>query len=264
VHMSEMADLTIKLSVVIPAYNEEARLGKTLEAVEAWAAARNNLLEVVVVDDGSQDGTLRVAESWAASVPLRANSVLPIVVSAPHRGKGAAVAKGILSAQGAVRVFMDADLAIPMAYVDRVVEEIRRGADVVIGSREMEGSQRRGEPWLRHLMGRLFNRLVAVIAIRGILDTQCGLKGFSADAAEDIFNRVLLYPPDADVIENSRVTAFDIEVLAIARIRDRSIVEIPVEWRHVAVSKVRPLPDAVLMLGEALLVRWNLWRRRYE
>lgn len=253
----------VKLSVVIPAYNEENRLGETLEAVEGWASDGRGIVEVVVVDDGSRDDTLRVAQSWAAGVASRGNSVLPMVVSTIHRGKGSAVAKGILTAKGAVRVFMDADLAIPMGYVDRVVEEIRRGADVVIGSREIAGAQRRGEPWLRHLMGRLFNRIVAVIAIKGIRDTQCGLKGFSADSAEDIFNRVLLYPADADSINNSRVTAFDVEVLAIARVLDKSIVEIPVEWRHVAVSKVRPLQDAVLMFREAMLVRWNLWRRRY-
>ena len=259
VHMST----PVKLSVVIPAYNEENRLGETLEAVEGWASDGRGIVEVVVVDDGSRDDTLRVAQSWAAGVASRGNSVLPMVVSTIHRGKGSAVAKGILTAKGSVRVFMDADLAIPMGYVDRVVEEIRRGADVVIGSREIAGAQRRGEPWLRHLMGRLFNRIVAVIAIKGIRDTQCGLKGFSADSAEDIFNRVLLYPADADSINNSRVTAFDVEVLAIARVLDKSIVEIPVEWRHVAVSKVRPLQDAVLMFREAMLVRWNLWRRRY-
>ena len=112
-------------------------------------------------------------------------------------------------------------------------------------------------------MGRGFNRFVAQLAIGGLRDTQCGLKGFSADAADDIFQRVRLYPPDADIIAESRVTAFDVEILAIARRHSWHIVEIPVDWSHMPVSKVRPLQDAFLMIVDALKVRWNLWWRRY-
>ncbi len=259
--MGELSGDVIKLSIIIPAFNEEMRLEGTLRAVEAWASRAVGVIEIVVVDDGSTDSTRQVVRAWERTV--NEQSVLKVVLQPDHRGKGSAVARGVLQARGAVRVFMDADLAIPLMYVDRIVEEIRRGADVVIGSRELEGSRRRGEPWLRHAMGRGFNRFVAQLAIGGFRDTQCGLKGFSADAADDIFPRVRLYPPDADIIAESRVTAFDVEILAIARRHSWHIVEIPVDWSHMPVSKVRPLQDAFLMIVDALKVRWNLWWRRY-
>ena len=138
--MGELSGDVIKLSIVIPAFNEEARLEATLRAVEAWANHAAGLIEVVVVDDGSTDSTRQVAREWErGEKDQSAQSVLKVVLHPDHRGKGSAVARGVLRARGAVRVFMDADLAIPLMYVDRIVEEIRRGADVVIGSRELEG-----------------------------------------------------------------------------------------------------------------------------
>ncbi len=261
--MASSGTSPIQLSIVIPAYNEEDRLGATLRATDAWAAGRDGRIEVVVVDDGSTDGTLEIAETWACEA-RRAGDVVPLVLAEPHRGKGAAVACGVRAAGGAVRMFMDADLAVPLAFVERIVEEIRRGADVAIGSRELDLSQRLNEPWRRHALGRAFNRVVSWLGVGGFSDTQCGFKGFSADAAEDIFGRARLYPVDGDVIEKERVTAFDVELLAIARRRGWQTVEIPVEWRHVPMSKVRPLSDALSMLVDVLRVRWNLMRGEYD
>ncbi len=253
----------IQLSIVVPAFNEEDRLGATLAAIDTWAAGREARIEVIVVDDGSTDGTLEIARTWACEARKTGDAV-PRVLNEPHRGKGAAVARGVRSASGAVRMFMDADLAVPLVFVERVVEEIRRGADVAIGSRELDLSQRLDEPWRRHALGRGFNRLVSWLGVRGFSDTQCGFKGFSADAAEDIFSRVRLYPADGEVIQKERVTAFDVEILAISRRRGWQTVEFPVEWRHVPMSKVRPLSDAVSMLIDVLRVRWNLIRGSYD
>ncbi len=253
----------VQLSIVIPAFDEEDRLGTTLRAVHEWAAERRGRVEVVVVDDGSRDSTVEVAQAWADDRP-GTGEIFPVVLAEPHRGKGAAVARGMLEARGAVRMFMDADLAVPLAFVERLVEEVRRGADVVIGSRELDQSQRHDEPWRRHALGRVFNRLVGWLGVSGFSDTQCGFKGFSADAAEDIFNRVRLYPADGTVLARERVTAFDVELLAIARRRGWQTVEVPIEWRHVPMSKVRPVSDAVLMLFDVLRVRWNLLRRAYD
>ena len=261
--MTSATEVPIQLSIVIPAFEEEGRLGATLRALDDWAAGRDARVEVVVVDDGSTDDTLQIANNWAHE---RENhgAVVPVVIAEPHRGKGATVARGMLAARGAVRMFMDADLAVPLVFVERIVEEIRRGADVAIGSRELEQSQRFDEPWRRHALGRGFNRLVSWLGVSGFSDTQCGFKGFSADAAEDIFRRARLYPAEGDVLQHERVTAFDVELLAIARRRGWQTVEIPVEWRHVPMSKVRPLFDAVSMLTDILKVRWNLLRGVYD
>jgi glycosyltransferase involved in cell wall biosynthesis len=253
----------LQLSIVIPAYDEEARLAGTLRAIDEWAAGRDGLVEVVVVDDGSGDATLEVAQTWAQAED-GVGHLVPVVLAEPHRGKGAAVARGMLAARGAVRLFMDADLAVPLVFVERIVEEVRRGADVVIGSRELAQSQRYDEPWRRHALGRGFNWLVGRLAVRGFRDTQCGFKGFSADATEDVFNRVRLYPAGGRTIEGGRVTAFDVELLAISSRRGWQIVEVPIEWRHVPVSKVRPLVDAVLMLLDVLKVRWHVARGSYD
>jgi glycosyltransferase involved in cell wall biosynthesis len=261
--VTSQPDAPVQLSIVIPAFNEEDRLSGTLRAVRDWTATRRGQVEVVVVDDGSTDGTLQVARDWACTA-TGAQHVIPVVLAEPHRGKGAAVARGMLEARGAVRMFMDADLAVPLVFVERLVEEIRRGTEVVIGSRELDQSRRFDEPWRRHTLGRGFNWLVSWLGVSGFRDTQCGFKGFSADAAEDIFNRVRLYPADGEIIQRGKVTAFDVEILAIASNRGWQTVEVPVEWHHVPMSKVRPGTDAVLMLLDVLRVRWNLLRGAYD
>jgi len=217
----------------------------------------------VIVDDGSTDDTLKVAHAWAGGEAGTPRAI-PVVLTEPHRGKGAAVARGMLAARGAVRMFMDADLAVPLVFVERIVEEIRRGADVVIGSRELAQSNRFDEPWRRHVLGRGFNWLVSWLCVSGFSDTQCGFKGFSADAAEEVFNRVRLYPASGRTIRGGRVTAFDVELLAISGRRGWQVVEVPIEWRYVPVSKVRPLVDTGLMLLDVLKVRWHLARGSYD
>ena len=250
------------LSIVIPAYDEVDRLPATLQAVDAWVGGwSGGPVEVVVVDDGSSDGTAGTAEGWARAAQRVAAAR---VLRGPHRGKGAAVARGMREATGVVRLFMDADLAVPLEHVDHVMRAVAAGADVAIGSRELDGAVRLGEPGYRHVMGRVYNRVVSTLAVRGIPDTQCGFKAFTAEATEAVFDRVRLYPPNGPVVTKSRVTGFDVELLAIAqRLRLRT-VQIPVVWRHVERSKVRPLADAVGMLRDALSVRWNLTLGRYD
>ena len=247
------------LSVVIPAYDEAGRLHGTLEALGRWAQSwRDGDVQIIVVDDGSSDGTGEIAEAWRGEGGRAAR-----VIRAAHRGKGSAVARGMVAATGSVRAFMDADLAVPVEMLESVVDGVRSGADVVIGSRELRGSSRQAEPRLRHWMGRIFNWLVIPLAVRGIPDTQCGFKGFSATAAEEIFNRVRLYPADVGMVSKSRVTGFDVELLAIAQTLGLQIAQIPVAWRHVEQSSVRPLPDALSMVWDVLRVRWHLARGHY-
>lgn len=252
-----MNDLAPALSIVIPAYNEAQRLPGTLRAVAEYVAEHEAPVEVIVVDDGSDDATGAIAESFAACHAwLR-------VMALPHRGKAAAVRAGVLSATGRIVLFSDADLSTPLRFADNLAVAIAGGADVAIGSREGLGARRIGEPAYRHVMGRVFNAVVRVLAVPGINDTQCGFKAFRRDVARDIFARVRLYA-DNRAVSGPRVTGFDVEVLYLARAGGYRVVEVPVQWRHVAGSKVRPLRDAARMFADVARVRSNALRGRYR
>lgn len=244
------------LSMVVPAYNEEHRLPSTLATLVDFLAGKPYPAEIIVADDGSTDNTRQVAERAAGeSSSIR-------VLSLPHRGKAAAVRAGILEARGEIILFTDADLSTPLSYTDRLVSAIEAGAGVAIGSREGEGAYRHGEPGYRHVMGRIFNAVVRVLAVPGLNDTQCGFKAFRQDVAADVFSSLRLYDGTREVT-GPRVTGFDVEVLFVARKRGYRIVEIPVEWTHVPGSKVAPLTDAVRMFVDVLRVRINDIRGRY-
>ncbi len=236
-----------RLSVVIPAYNEAARILPTLDAVAAHLSAQPFTWEVVVVDDGSSDGTPGLVESWARDEPrVRLESI-------PHAGKGWAVRRGMLAATGQLRFMCDADLAMPIAHIDDFLRRIDDGYDIVIGSREVEGARRFDEPTLRHVMGRVFNWTVKAIAVPGIQDTQCGFKCFRAAAAEDLFR-----------LQRVPGFGFDVEILHLALKRGYRVHELPVDWIYQPESKVRPAVDSFQMLRDALLVRWRSARGAYD
>jgi dolichyl-phosphate beta-glucosyltransferase len=227
------------LSVVIPAFNEESRLGPTLERVRAHLAARGGELEIIVVDDGSTDGTAAVAR--AAGAPGR------VIELGRNRGKGAAVRAGMLAATGARILFSDADLATPIDELAKLEGHLDAGYDIAIASRALAQSDIRVRQHpIRELMGRTFNVVVRSLLLGGIRDTQCGFKLFTAAAAHDLFGRATL---DG--------FAFDVEILHLARNRYR-IAEVPVVWRHVEESKVSPGTDAARMFLD--LVRLRLRR----
>lgn len=250
-------DATPYLSVVIPAYNEAARLPETLRAVMAFLDRQPYPSEIIVVDDGSTDQTAAVA---ARALPMACGRVL----REAHRGKGAAVRAGMLAASGERVLFTDADLAVPIEELSHLLALLDAGCAVVIGSREGAGASREGEPVFRHVMGRVFNRLVRTIAVPGIDDTQCGFKLFRADAVAAIMPRLRLYGRDAPEVRGARVTGFDVEVLVIARRQGFRICEAPVRWRYGAQSKVRPIADTFWNLRDVLRVRINDWRGYYR
>jgi dolichyl-phosphate beta-glucosyltransferase len=223
------------LSVVIPAYDEERRLPVTLRAVVAHLRNRGRPFEVVVADDGSRDGTTRVAE--AAGPDVR-------VLRLPHLGKGAAVRAGVLAANGELLLVTDADLSTPIAELDLLVAAIER-CEVAIGSRNVAGARVTVPQRLdRRLMGRAFNLLVRVLLLPGLRDTQCGVKLFRRDAAVAVFRRC-----------RSDGFAFDVEALALARRFGYRVAEVPVEWRNSPDSRVRPLLDVPRMFCELLTIR---------
>jgi glycosyltransferase involved in cell wall biosynthesis len=254
-------DLT--LSVIVPAYNEERRLPATLDAILYYLREQPYHSEIIISDDGSEDRTLMLATEYANAQASRSDSVNVRVLRNEHRGKAATVRSGVLQANGDFILFMDADLATPIEEWPKLFALLRAGVDVVIGSREGLGAQRIGEPWYRHLMGRVFNAVVRSVALAGIQDTQCGFKAFTREAAHRIFNGVRLYGDGARRVNGPAVTAFDVEVLFLARKWGYRIGEVPVVWRYGEETKVDPLRDSLRNFTDVIRVRWNDLRGRY-
>lgn len=212
-------------SIVIPAFNEEERLGTTLEEIGEYLASRGEDAEMIVVDDGSTDGTFALASRYADRLPVR-------VIRHPHnRGKGHAVRAGMLAATGARRVFADADGSTPIAELDKLEAALDDlgGRGVAIASIGVAGATVLSpQSQLRSFAGRVGNRLIQRLVLPGIADSQRGFKLFSADAAECAFG--------AAVIDG---WAFDVEVLALARLGGFPVEEVPVTWEHRLASRVR-------------------------
>lgn len=238
--------MSVFLSLIFPAHNEEHRLPPSLAAADAYLARQPYTSEIIVVENGSQDLTAVVAEAFAADHPRVR------VLREKGRGKGLAVRTGMLAARGAYRFFADVDLSMPIEELAKFLPPRLEGVDVAIGSREAPGARRYNEPAYRHLQGRVFSNLVKYFALPGFEDTQCGFKLFTARAAEDIF-RVQVFDG----------MSFDVEALFIARQRGYKIVEVPVDWYYRSESRVHPILDPLRMLRDILIIRRNWAAGRY-
>jgi dolichyl-phosphate beta-glucosyltransferase len=227
--------------VVVPAFNEAERIGRTLRELRAWLHATLPSWEVRVVDDGSSDETARLVTGVGREDPR------VVLQRLPHRGKGAAVRAGLLAAAGELRFICDADLAMPVRQLAGFLAAVPSECDVAIGSREGEAARRIGEPFLRHAMGRVFNGIVRLLLLPGMDDTQCGFKLFTARAVETVFPVTTL---DG--------WAFDTEVMVIARLNGLRVKAIPIEWRYGERSRVSPLRDPWRMLADVWRVRRNV------
>jgi dolichyl-phosphate beta-glucosyltransferase len=224
------------LSLIIPAWQEARRMPQTIAGVARLKSALPYPIEVILVDDGSTDGTAELAAEAGMKVLRR-----------PHKGKGAAVRAGMLAANGMYRMIADADWSMSPEQALMMLPPVLTGFDIAIGSRELPDSVRTGEPAWRHLIGRTYNHLVQQIVLPGIEDTQCGFKVFRAEAARAIFSRA-----------HEDGWAFDVEVLALARSYGLRIVEVPIDWSHDQDSRVRPLRDAPSMLAALFRIRTRL------
>jgi glycosyltransferase involved in cell wall biosynthesis len=246
------------LTIVIPAYNEQLRLPGTLAAIKTYVEQTALTVEVLVADDGSSDTTAAIVRDAAANWPaLR-------LLALDHRGKGFAVRAGALAAVGEYVLLCDADLAVPISEWERIYANFIMGYDVVIGSREGQGAHREGEPFHRHLMGRVFNGLVRLLVVGNFHDTQCGFKAFRRPVAHDLFRRARIYGDDAPVIKGAAVTAFDVEILYLAVMRGYRISELPVLWHYGEETKVDPIRDAVRNLRDILRVRIFAMQGQYK
>jgi len=243
------------LSVIIPAFNETENLRKRhLEEVYAYLKGQPYAFELLFVNDGSTDNTQEQLTKFAENKPE------VHVLLEPHRGKAGTVQVGMMAATGKYRLFTDFDQSTPIAEIEKMLPFFQKGYDVVIGSREVEGSLRDKEPWYRHLMGKGFNMMVQLFAVRGIHDTQCGFKAFTEEATIDLFPRlVATTEPKKDAFTG----AFDVELLFLARKRKFKSAEVPVQWKHVKTMRVSPIKDSLRMFWQLVLIRWAYITQRY-
>lgn len=238
------------LTIIIPAYNEEPNFDKGLvEEVPKYLEKQDYDYEVLIVNDGSEDKTAELAASFAKKYKnVR-------VINNPHQGKAETVKTGVAQAKGELILFTDFDQATPIYDVERLLPFFPE-YDIVIGSRQLPGAKREKEPIYRHVMGLGFNMVVQMIAVRGIWDTQAGFKAFKSEVAKELFGELKVYGKGKKV-HGALVTAFDVELLFIAKKRGYKVKEVPIEWHHVATSRVSPIKDTLRMFRDVLKVRMN-------
>jgi glycosyltransferase involved in cell wall biosynthesis len=238
-----------KYSIVIPAYNEAARIPATLRSVVECIRARGWEAEVLVVNDGSTDQTVEVVRAFAQTAPE-----VRLMENPGNRGKGYSVRAGMLEARGAVLLFTDADLSSPIEEAERLFAAIDEGADIAIGSRWLESSrQTHRQPLYRQLFGRCFNGVTRAVMRLPFADTQCGFKAFTRPAAQTVFR-----------LQTIERWGFDPEILLIALKRGFRVVEVPVSWAHDQRTRMSYLRDGFRMLQEIAQIRWNALCGRYD
>ncbi len=241
----------IYLSVIIPAYNEEKRISKTLFEIDKYLSERDYQYQIIVVDDGSKDKTVEVVEKLKELV---AN--LSVIKNAKNHGKAWVVRQGMLEADGQIRLFTDADNATSIDHFEKMIPLFEQGDDLVIGSRDKKDAkgakQAVPQSFIKRQLGNLGNLLIQLLAVRGIWDTQCGFKAFTANAAEDIFSRCQIDQ-----------WGLDIEVLAIARKLGYKIGIIPVYWVNDPHSKVS-WKGYLRTFKELFKIKWNLLTKKYD
>lgn len=244
------------LSVIVPAYNEEPNFKKgTIDQVPEYLEKQDYTWEVLIVDDGSEDNTAALAQKFAKKYENIK------VIKNPHQGKAATVKTGVENAKGELILFTDFDQATPIFEIEKLLPLFPK-YDIVIGSRQLPGAKREKEPIYRHLMGLVFNLVVQAIAVRGIWDTQAGFKCFKGKVAKELFSALKVYGYGKKV-KGALVTAFDVELLFLAKKKKYKIKEVPIAWHHVATTRVNPLKDSARMFRDVIKVRLNDIRGAY-
>ncbi|HUO16456.1 MAG TPA: dolichyl-phosphate beta-glucosyltransferase, partial [Verrucomicrobiae bacterium] len=229
-------------SIVIPAYNESARLGGTLEKVLAYVHSQGWNAEVIIVNDGSRDNTAEIAGQFAEK-----DAIVRIVNNSGNRGKGYSVRNGMLHSRGRIVIFSDADLSSPIEEAAKLMDALESGADIAIGSRWLRAeTQTQRQPLHRQIMGRVFNLLLRSTLGLKFKDTQCGFKAFKQRAAQTIFP-----------LQKIERWGFDPEILFLARKFGFRVEEVPVLWGHSGGTRIHPLIDGSRMFVEMLHIRWN-------
>lgn len=246
-------------SIVIPAYNEAERITSSLTQILVFMRNFSNDFEIIVVDDGSSDKTTSVVEEY-----IKVNPEVKLIKS-DHRGKGYSVRVGVSASRGKYVYMADADMATPIEELKRLMVWITdNDFDIAIASREGNGAVRKGEPLYRHLMGKVFNFIVQILILPGISDTQCGFKAMKGDVARKIFSKLILFGDSAPKIKVPRVTAFDVELLVIAKRNGYTIRSVPVTWSYVPTVRVSPIRDSISNLMDVLKIKYNDLKHLYK
>jgi dolichyl-phosphate beta-glucosyltransferase len=229
--------MKFEISIIIPAYNEALRITKSLETAVDYLHSNNYSYEIIVVDDGSSDTTSDVVSAFGQGV---------VLIKQPRNfGKGAAVRRGMLESKGEYKVFSDADFSTPVYELPKILNKLKDGFDICIGSRTVDPALiKEHQPFYREFMGKTFNKIVQLLLFRGISDTQCGFKGFTAKAADLVFNEAII---DG--------FGFDVEILYLARKKNLSIEQAAVEWYNDERSTVNPVTDSLKMIAEMFKIR---------
>jgi glycosyltransferase involved in cell wall biosynthesis len=235
-------------SIIIPAYNEAARIDATLEKVLHYAAQHGWDAEVIVVNDGSRDNTVEIVQSH-----MQRNATLRLLENPGNRGKGYSVRNGMMHADGEVLLFSDADLSSPIEEAPKLLGAIAEGADIAIGSRWMQSElQTQRQPLYRQFFGRIFNLMLRLILGLQFKDTQCGFKAFTRRSAQAIFPQ-----------QKIERWGFDPELLYLAKKYGFKVAEVPVAWAHSTGTRISPLRDGTRMVVEMLKIRWNALTGKY-
>jgi len=238
-----------KYSIVIPAYNESARIPATLASVVNCIRAYEWDAEVIVINDGSTDATADLVRKFALSAPE-----VRLIENPGNRGKGFSVRAGMLQARGEMVIFTDADLSAPIEEAEWLFVAIEKGADIAIGSRWLErDSQAQSQPLYRQFFGRCFNAVTRIVMGLRFKDTQCGFKAFTREAAQTVFQ-----------LQTIERWGFDPEILFIALKRGLRVAEVSVSWSHDERTRLSYLKDGMKMLEEIAIIRWNAFTGRYD
>jgi len=239
----------LTFSIVLPAYNEEARIGASLDKIAEYVRQHSLALEVIVVNDGSTDNTVDIVREYSERYPW-----LRMIENPGNRGKGFSVRNGMLHARGDYLLFSDADLSSPIQEADKLIAALQAGGDVAIGSRWVRKElQVVRQPLRRRILGRLFNLALRMVLGLNFKDTQCGFKAFRRSAAELVFTQ-----------QQVETWGFDPELLYLAKKAGLRIVEVPVYWAHSEGTRLHPLRDGMRMFAQLFQIRWNAITGKYH
>lgn len=246
------------ISVILPSYNEAPNIKRgVLSEVYRYLECASFSWELVLADDGSSDGTTLELEAFART--HERVRVFPF----PHRGKGPTVLEALQRTQGDLALFTDFDQATPISEIEKLLPFVEDGYDVVIGSREVQGAERKREPLHRHIMGKGFNFFVQLIAMGGIHDTQCGFKMFNRKAIQALIPKVIVYS-GKEARSGAFTGAFDVELLFLAKKAGFRIAEVPIIWKYAKTDRVDPIKDSLRMLFDILRIRLADLQGKYQ